>query len=107
VGTVAAAQMGSEGSMALTQRLASWGTILSEVRAVRSEVGAFENEQHGGAVVANPSGEMQGCALLVTPCIDRCFCFHQYATDLDMALCCSAMEGCVLLGILCPGGRCS
>jgi hypothetical protein len=97
VGTVVAAQMGSEGSMAMTQRKASRGII---GRSAGVEVGAFENEQHGSAIVTMSSGEMKGGALLLTPCIDRCSCFHQYAADLDMSLNCSEVEGRVLMGIL-------
>jgi hypothetical protein len=103
VGTAAAAQMGSEDIMALTQRYASRGMV---GRSAGGEVGAFETEQHGSAIVAIHRGVMKGCALLVIPCIDRCSCFHQYATDLDMPICCSVMQGRVLKGILCPN-RCA
>jgi hypothetical protein len=98
VGTVAAAQMGSEGSMAFTQRYASRGII---GRSMDGEVGALENEQHGSAIVAAKRGEMKRCALLVIPCIDRCACFHQYSADFSMSLLCSHMEGCALPVILC------
>jgi hypothetical protein len=103
VGTIAAVQMDSEGSMAFALSDISRGLV---GRSAGGEVGAFENEQHGSAIVAIHSGEMEGCALLMPPCIDRCSCFHQYAADLDMTLLCSVMLGRALLGILCPD-RCS
>jgi hypothetical protein len=81
VGTVAAAQMGSKGSMAFTHRYASWDFV---ARIAGGEIGAFENEQHGSAIVVFHSGEMKGCALMVIPCINRCSSFHQYAADFSM-----------------------
>jgi hypothetical protein len=84
VGTVAAAQTGSEGSMAFTQRYLYASQGMDVGSSAGGEVGAFENEQHGSAIVAIHRSEMQGGALLSGPCIDDCSCFHQHAADIDM-----------------------
>jgi hypothetical protein len=102
--------MDSKGIIAFAQGHVSRGFV---GRIAGSEVGASENEQHGGAIVAIVS-EMEGRALLVIPCIDHSSCVYEHAARflslgiLIMAsrtLLCSEMEGRALLRIPCFNRR--
>jgi hypothetical protein len=62
--TVAAAQMGGEGSMAHNLSIISRGLIL---KSAGGEVSAFKSEQHAYGVVAEECGAMERC-VSICPC---------------------------------------